>query len=249
MPLVVIAILLHRFRLITSDLFLVAALVGGVVAGLAVLAGLVALARLWRSGDQGWSKALMGLFLGGLCLLPYGWYGSLALRYPAVTDIWTGDRGLMPLLFEPGTAAMPPPKVLPSAELARVFPNVETRTYPLGLVPTFGLVQTAVAGNGWDIRFLEEPGEIGRINAQVMTLVGWREEVVIRVSGTLEQSTVDMRSASLHAPHDFGANGLRIEAFLAALDDAVTTTLRDNPNANQPAEVDDAPEPVVVEAE
>lgn len=247
MPLVVIAILLHRFRLITSDLFLAAALVAGIVAALAVLSGMVALARLWRSGDQGWSKALMGLFLGGLCLLPYGWYGSLALRYPPVTDIWTGDRGSMPLMFEPGTAAMPPPRVLSAAELARVFPNVETRTYPLGLVPTFGLVQAAVANNGWDIRLLEEPGETGRINAQVMTLVGWREEVVIRVSGTLESSTVDMRSASLHAPHDFGANGLRIEAFLAALDDAVTTTLRDNPGANQPVEADEAAAPVAAE--
>jgi len=71
----------------------------------------------------------------------------------------------------------------------------------------------------------------------VVTLPGWREEVVIRVTGTATNSTVDMRSASLNALHDFGSNGLRVEAFLAALDDAVTTLLRDNPNANQPLEV------------
>ncbi|MCY1559598.1 hypothetical protein D9M68_966500 [compost metagenome] len=69
-----------------------------------------------------------------------------------------------------------------------------------------------------------------------MTLPGWREEVVIRVTGTDETSVVDMRSASLNALHDFGSNGQRIEAFLAALDDAVTTLLRDNPNANAPLE-------------
>ncbi|MOA69555.1 hypothetical protein D3C78_1978140 [compost metagenome] len=45
-----------------------------------------------------------------------------------------------------------------------------------------------------------------------------------------------MRSASLNAQHDFGSNGRRIETFLAALDDAVTTLLRDNPSANQPLE-------------
>ena len=69
-----------------------------------------------------------------------------------------------------------------------------------------------------------------------MTLAGWREEVVLRVTGTMDTSMVDMRSASLNALHDFGSNGLRIEEFLGALDDAVTTLLRDNPGANQPIE-------------
>jgi hypothetical protein len=238
-PLVIISVLLHRFRLITSDLFLAAALAAGLVALLAVLVSLVALARLWQSGDQGWGKALAGLLFGTLSLLPYAWYGNLMLAYPPVTDIATTDRGLLPLGFEPGMQAMPAPKMLSAAELARIFPNVETRTYPLGLVPTFGLVQALVAGNGWTIRMLREPTagfDAGQINAQIMTLPGWREEVVIRVAGTLTSSTVDMRSASLNALHDFGSNGTRIEQFLAALDDAVTGLLRDNPNANLPVE-------------
>lgn len=238
MPLVIIAVLLHRLRLITSDLFTVVALVAGLVASLAVIVALMALARLWQSGDQGWGRALTGLLFGTISLLPYGWYGSLALRYPVVTDIATEDRGLMPLVFEPGTATMPAPRMLSAPQLAATFPNVVTRTYPLGIVPAFGLVQSLVAQNGWDVRMLREPGEVGQINAQVLTLPGWREEVVIRVTGTMENSTVDMRSASLHALHDFGSNGLRIEAFLGALDDAVTTLLRDNPGANQPVEAE-----------
>ncbi|SEP82848.1 Protein of unknown function [Devosia sp. YR412] len=237
-PLVILAVVLHRFRLITSDLFVVAALVAGVVAALAVIVSVLALGRLWQSGDQGWGRALAGLLFGLVSLAPYGWYGSLLLRYPAVTDIATMDRDLLPLVFEPGTAAMPAPKMLSATEMAAEFPNVETRTYPLGLVPTFGVVQQLVAQNGWDIRLLREPGEVGQLNAQVMTLPGWREEVVVRVTGTMDRSVVDMRSASLHALHDFGANGLRIEAFLAALDDAVMVLLRDNPGANQPVEAE-----------
>lgn len=238
MPLVVTAVLLHRFRLVTSDLFLVAALAAGLVALLAVLMSMLALGRLWQTGDQGWGRALAGLLFGTISLLPYAWYGSLLLRYPAVTDIATTDRGLMPLMFEPGTSAMPAPKMLSSAEMAAQFPNVETRTYPLGVVPTFGIVQSLVASNGWDIRLLREPGDLGQINAQIMTPPGWREEVVLRVTGTMTNATVDMRSASLNALHDFGENGLRIEAFLEALDDAVTVMLRDNPNANQPVEAE-----------
>lgn len=248
-PLVIISVLLHRFRLITSDIFTVAALAAGLIGLLALVVSILALARLWQSGDQGWGKALAGLFFATLSLLPYAWYGSLALRYPAVTDMATTDRGLMPLMFEPGTAAMPTPKMLSRAEMAAEFPNAETRSYPLGLMPTFGLVNQLVMSNGWDIRMLRQSDELGQINAQIMTLPGWREEVVIRVTGTDTKATVDIRSASLHAWHDFGDNGLRIEAFLAALDDAVTALLRDNPEANLPpepeaeAEVDGAATP------
>ena len=236
-PVVILAVLLHRFRLITSDLFLVAALAAGLIGLAAVLISMVALARLWQTGDQGWGRALTGLLFGTISLLPHAWYGSLALRYPPATDIATTDRALMPLIFEPGTVAMPAPRLLSAQTLATVFPNVETRRYPLGLVPTFGVVEALVADQGWDVRLLRTPGsdgELGQINAQVMTLPGWREEVVIRVTGTMTSTTVDMRSASLNALHDFGANGRRIEEFLGALDNAVTVLLRDNPNVNQP---------------
>ncbi|HUH76391.1 MAG TPA: DUF1499 domain-containing protein [Devosia sp.] len=249
-PLVVLSVLLHRFGSITSDVFLIAIIGAGIVAELAVLVALLALWRLWWSGDRGWGLAVGGLALGLLCLAPFGWYGSLAMRFPAVTDIATTDRSNLPLLFEPGMAAMPAPKRLSTAELATVFPNVATRRYPLGVPQTFAVVQGLVAEREWDVRLLHEPGpdNVGRINAQIMTLPGWREAVVLRVSGSDSASQVDMRSASLNAQHDFGSNGLRIESFLTALDEAITVLLRDNPNANQPLEEDDAAvEPVAVD--
>ena len=245
MPLVVISVALHRFRLITSDLFLAAAAAAGIVALLALLVSLIALARLWHTGDQGWPRALTGLVFALRCLAPFAWYGNLALRYPPVTDIATADRGLMPLVFEPGTAAMPPPKLLTAAEIETIFPNVQTRTYPLGQAQTFVVVQGLVAANGWDVRMMREPTaalEPAQINAQIMTIPGWREEVVLRITGTATNSAVDMCSASLNALHDFGDNGRRIEEFLIALDDAVTTLLRDNPNANQPIEAEPLPD-------
>lgn len=241
LPLVVLPVALHHLRLITSDVFLVAVFLALGASALAVLVSLLALTRLWQTGDRGWGRAVAGLALGGLCLMPFVWYGSLVLRYPPVTDIATTDRGLMPLVFEPGTARMPPPKLLTAEEIAATFPNVHTRTYPLGQVQAFALVQRLVADNGWDVKLLREPsggGEAAQINAQIATLPGWREEAVVRVTGTATNSAVDMRSASLNALHDFGSNGERIEAFMVALDDAVTTLLRDNPNANQPVEVE-----------
>lgn len=238
LPLVVIPVLLHRQRLITSDLFLVAALMAGLVASITLVVSLIALARLWRTGDHGWGKALAGLALSLLCLAPFGWYGSLALRYPPATDMATTERGALPLVFEPGTAAMPVPKLLTPAQLTAIFPNVQARTYPLVPEQTFAIVEHMVAGRGWDVRLLREPepGTPGRINAQAMTLPGWREEAVLRVTATADGSRVDMRSASLNALHDFGSNGQRIEEFLTALDDAVTTLLRDNPTIDPAVE-------------
>jgi len=246
-PLLLISVLLHRLQLIVGDVFLAAAGAAGLVALLAVLVALVALVRLWFSGDQGWGKALQGLLLGALCVAPFGYYTALALHYPPVTDIATTDRGLLPLMFEPGTAAMPPPKLLSAATIATIFPNVASRDYPLGAAQTYEVIKRQVEDNGWDIRLDRAPtpeGGVGQLNAQIMTLPGWREEAVLRVTGDATSAKVDMRSASLNAPHDFGSNGERIELFLTALDDAVTILLRDNPNANQPVEIEPDAEPV-----
>lgn len=244
-PLLVLPVILHWMRLIAGNLFLAAIATAAIVAVAAVLVSLIALARLWHTGDLGWGRALMGAFLGTLCLVPFGYYGSLALRYPVVTDMATTDRALLPLVFEPGTVEMPAPVLLTPAEQEASFPNARTRSYPLGLAQTFAVVQGLVEDAGWDIRMLREPTAAyapGQINAQTTTIPGWREEAVIRVAGDLVTSVVDMRSASLNAPHDFGSNGRRIEAFLVALDDAITTLLRDNPNANQPVEADEPDE-------
>jgi hypothetical protein len=178
--------------------------------------------------------------LGLLCLLPFAYYGALATRYPPVTDIATTDRGLLPLVFEPGTASMPAPKMLTSAEQDAIFPNIVTRTYPLNQTQTFELVRQQVQENGWDIRAdravsADAPGQI---NAQIITLPGWREEAVIRVTGDDVSSTVDMRSVSLNAPHDFGSNGQRLESFLTTLDDAITTLLVENPDINLPTPIE-----------
>ncbi|SMQ58912.1 Protein of unknown function [Devosia lucknowensis] len=247
-PLTLVPVLMHRQGFLDSGLFLVVALFAGLVAALAVIAALIALVRLWYTGDQGWGRALLGLFLGLVCLVPYAWYGSLALRYPVVTDIATAPRGELPLLFEPDTAAMPPPRVLTAEEQQLYFPNATRRTYPLDAFQLFALVQRLAEAQGWDIRQSREPGadgEPGRINARITTLPGWREEAVLRVSPTSGGSAVDMRSASIGALHDLGSNGERISDFLVALDNDVTAFLRDNPNINQPVAVeaeDPAPE-------
>lgn len=240
-PLTVIPVLLHREHLIPSDIFLIAAVLAALVAASAVCVALVALIRLWHTGDQGWGRTFAGLLLGLLCLVPVAYLTMLAVRYPPVTDIATTDRGRMPLVLEPDTTLMPPPKLLSLAQIDAIFPNVGTRTYPLDAQQAYAIVLRMVTDRGWDIRRQQAPTTptgTGQINARIVTLFGWREEAVLLVTGTADGVSVDMRSASINAIHDFGSNGQRIEDFLVALDTEVTTLLRDNPNADQPVEAD-----------
>jgi type IV secretory pathway VirB2 component (pilin) len=241
LPLLILPVIMHRERLLDSAAFLPVILFAGAVAALTVLVSIIALGRLWHTGDQGWSRALAGLFLGGLCLAPFLWYASLAMTYPPVTDIATVPRAELPLVFEPDTATLPPPKILSQAEQQRLFPNATTRTYPLDIIQLFALVDRLVQAQGWDVRQRREPieaDEIGRINARIVTIPGWREEAVLRVTEIEGGSAIDMRSASIGAPHDFGSNGNRISDFLVTLDNEVTAFLRDNPSVTRPATVE-----------
>src|SRR5690606_6814806 len=154
-------------------------------------------------------------------------------------------------LFLPDTANMPPPKLLSSEQQAAIFPNAATRTYPLDAALLFELAERLARGEGWDIKLSRPPQATaaGRFNARIITLPGWREEAVIRVTPIANGAAIDMRSASINAPHDFGSNGLRISRFMVMLDNVVTTLLRDNPNANQPVDTDEDNAAPAVEGE
>ncbi|MBD8065605.1 DUF1499 domain-containing protein [Devosia sp. PTR5] len=242
LPLAILPVLLHREQMIDSAAFFAVVIVAAVIACITVCVALVALGRLWFTGDQGWTRAILGLLLGLLCLAPFVYYANLAMRYPPVTDIATTDRLQLPLLLGPDTLDMPPPRLLTDAQRQAVFPNVATRTYPLGVAQLFAIVDDMVAEQGWEVRLHQAPEDTtgsGRINGRIVTLLGYREEAVIRVSPTDSGAAVDMRSASINAVTDFGSNGRRISAFLVDLDNRVTDFLRDNPNLDQAIEAEE----------
>ena len=238
-PLVVVPVLLLRMRLIELPAFNVIEIGGGVIAALSVLLALAAFVRLWNTGDQGWGRALAALGLGTILLLPFAWFGSLALRYPDRADVST-DPAQPPVLVE----AVGTPAPLPAGQAAIVasFPNVKTRRYPLTPDATFALVEKLAADNDWSIVRLQRPGggaATGVLNAVAATVLGWRDEVAVRVIADTAGSVVDMRSAALGRSEDFGGNGQRVEQFLLALDAAVTSQRLNAPaSAPEPADIE-----------
>jgi hypothetical protein len=234
LPLAIIPVFMHRQGLIPSATFQTTEVVAITVAVLALIAALAAFVRLWLTGDRGWGTATLGLFCSLVCLLPLAYGLVLLLRYPMLTDISTDPAD--PPLLATGLQSVPPSPDL-AAAIEAAFPNAKTRSYPLGPAQVFALANALAQARGWEVRVRREPRSAldeGQIDAVATTLLGWRDEVAIRIRAAADGSSVAMRSASLSDVRDLGANGTRIEEFLVALDNEVTVMLRDTPAAAAP---------------
>ncbi|WP_423065586.1 DUF1499 domain-containing protein [Devosia sp. CN2-171] len=249
LPMTIIPILLHREQLVSSSDFAVIEAVAAAIAALAVLLALGAFARLWMTGDRGWGRAVSGLLFGLICLAPFGWFGYQALHYPMVNEVTTDIAVPLALTSD---AQVAPTSAAMRDKIAETFPNARTRSYPVDATEMFAIVENLVDARGWDVRVRRAPPtalDTGTINAIAMSLIGWRDEVAIRVAGTAQGSTIDMRSVPLVRFHDFGENGRRIEEFLLALDEKITLTLRDAPQAPAPTDTEAPPAPATEEDE
>lgn len=234
LPLAFLPVIMHREGLISSADFHVVEITAMAISGLALVLAIGAFVRLWITGDQGWGKAVLGLVFALICLVPFALVIGQALRSPPVSDVTTSYAAPPDLVSAPARPL--PPAALRTA-VAAAFPNARTRTYPIGPAQTYALVEQLVLEHGWQMRTRREPQTplaTGQVNAVATSLLGWRDEVAIRIRGTAAGSSVDMRSAALHGGPDLGANGRRIEGFLAALDERVTLALREVPTAAPP---------------
>lgn len=229
LPLVVIPVFLHRAGIMDSATFALVEVIGLSTAALGLVLGVAAYVRLWFTGDRGWGKASTGVFLGLLCLSPLVYAGIVASETPFVADVSTDpDMDFVMEVAATARAADRPPR----AAIRDAFPNAVTREYRIGANHAYRLAEGLVRRRGWEIVAAEAPRlELaqGRINAIDMTLLGWRDEVAIRIAGTTHTARVDVRSASLAGSHDLGRNGRRIEAFLLDLDAKVTEAVRNAP--------------------
>ncbi len=219
LPLGVLPIWLHRSEVMSSGVFQFIISVAVILACLAILLGIAAYIRIWQTGDHGWGRATLSIFIGLLCLSPIIYGTSLAARYPLTNDVTTNWERNLSL-----TQKEEPPLSSLSAlsdEILQAFPGATARVYSLSPQQMFGLIEELVALREWKIVGQNQPGNSGRtgqINALAMTLMGWQDEVVLRVTPSQDGTKVDMRSTSLNGAHDLGTNGLRIEGFLAELD-------------------------------
>jgi len=98
----------------------------------------------------------------------------------------------------------------------RAYPEVQPIVLTVPPAEAFRRAAQASADMGWAL--VAEDEAAGRIEATATTfLVGYKDDIVIRVRAAEGGSRVDIRSKSRVGEGDFGANAARIRAFTARM--------------------------------
>ncbi len=198
-------------------------------AGLAVLLSFAAFIVIWRQGLSGLGSAILGLFLGLLLLAYPGYLGYRASKLPAIADITTDTANpprfdVLARLRRRGTSDYPGAAVAQAQQAA--YPEIAPLQLNAPLKLAYDTTLALVTRRKWHVVDARPPvagGRDGAIEAVARTtIMGFRDDVAIRVSATGDGARVDIRSASRFGLHDFGANAARIRSLLDDIDEAVS---------------------------
>ena len=212
-----------------------------VFAALAVLLALASFITIWRQGLSGLGHSILGLLLGLLLLIYPSYLGYRAIKLPAIADITTDATN--PPRFEMlarqrarGTSDYPGARV---AALQRVgYPDIAPLQLNAPLKLTYDVTLALVTKRKWHVVDARAPAanrREGVIEATARTpIMGFRDDIVIRVTGVGNGARVDMRSASRFAWHDFGANASRIRSMFEDIDDGVSSAPEPRPEPEKP---------------
>ena len=193
-------------------------------AGLSILIGLAGAIAIWQDGSRGISRILVA-FLINAALLAYPAY--LALQYrklPRIHDITTDpiDPPRFDALARLRSGDGTNPAVyagLYSAEQQRIaYPDIETVELEIPVQRAYEITLQLINKRKWlviDERSPQPPRRIGRIEAVARTpIMGFREDVSIRVAADGEDSRVDIRSSSRYFESDLGSNAARVRKLI-----------------------------------
>jgi uncharacterized protein (DUF1499 family) len=220
---VVVSILIVRFGFLEMKPALATFFGALACAGLSILVGFAAFAAIWQNGSRGMSRILLALLIDAV-VLAYPVY--LAVQYrklPPIHDITTDPidpprfEALAPLRAGDDTN----PAVyagLYSAEQQRLaYPDIETVELDIPAQRAFEVVMRLVTKRKWLVidERAPQPRGIGRIEAVARTpIMGFREDVSIRVTPDADGSRVDIRSASRYFESDLGSNAARVARLI-----------------------------------
>jgi uncharacterized protein (DUF1499 family) len=196
---------------------------------LAVVLALASFVALWNNGGPGFGQAITAMLIGvGLVAYP-GYLAYQGYRLPLIADITTDPAD--PPRFEVVARLRPPERSLypgvAAAELQKeAWPDIEPFLATVSPKAAYDVVMAVIAKRKWRVVDARSPlpNREGHIEAIARTpIMGFRDDVVVRVRPTREGARIDIRSASRYGKIDFGVNAARVLALLDDIDDATTT--------------------------
>ena len=214
--------------------------------GIAVVALLVAFAAfvvIWMEGLAGMGAALTAMALS-LALLAYPAYlGLKAARLPWIYDITTDP--IDPPRYD-ALSRLRPRDANPIAYSGLYAAEQQRKAYPdVGPLATNATPQAAydaalavVNKRRWrvvDARAPQAGRREGHIEAVARTpIMGFRDDVSIRVRAEPDGARIDARSSSRYGSFDFGTNASRVRTLMNEIEDAIRAQRPERPPA-QPA--------------
>lgn len=221
------AILLHRFFGMATPVFLRLVVLSFIGAGAAILIGILMAVRIWRDGVSGTARLVVAFTVAGgilawpLAVLP------ITRSLPELNDVST-SREAPPAFEALGPLRKPPanPAEYPAGRFAAVqaerYPDLATLAVNRSVTETYDLVLEAVRRERMAVAREQPPAAendmTGTIEAIDRTLViGFYDDVAVRVAGNGSEARIDIRSASRFGRHDFGRNVQRVRALLRGI--------------------------------
>jgi uncharacterized protein (DUF1499 family) len=227
---VVVSILILRFGFLEMKPALATFFGALACAGLSILVGFAAFAAIWQNGTRGMSRILIAFVLDA-AVLAYPAY--LAVQYrklPPIHDITTDPidpprfEALASLRSGDGANTAVYAGLYSAEQQRHAYPDIEPVQLEIPVDRAFAIALRLVNKRKWlviDERAPQPPRGIGRIEAVARTpIMGFREDVSIRVSPDGEDSRVDIRSSSRYFESDLGSNAARITKFIDELNTA-----------------------------
>ena len=225
--LIITAVLMHRLLGMSTPLALNLFLVAFGLAGLALLLGIVAIGDVWRRGADGAAWAIIGMLIAGavfcwpLAFVPT--YMALPKLNDATTDFGSPPR-FSALVKERERAGISNPGVYPADRFAALqktaYPDLRPLFVARSLEETYEFALETLKRMRFQIVSETPPRQrqAGFIEAIDRTMViGFYDDLVVRVDSEGGRARVDVRSASRVGQHDFGRNAGRVRRVLSEL--------------------------------
>jgi uncharacterized protein (DUF1499 family) len=200
---------------------------------LAILLAFGAAVSIWKDGVGGIGEAVTGLLIG-LALIAYPLYvGVKAYKLPAIYDITTDP--IDPPRFD-AIARLRPRDANPvtyaglyTAEQQRTaYSDIEPDLTNVSAQEAYNAVMKVITKRKWHVVDARPPQGTaprdGLIEAIARTpVLGFRDDVAVRVRATQEGARIDIRSASRYGRHDLGTNAARVRALIEDIDEVLAT--------------------------
>lgn len=227
--LIILALGLHRMGSINTPSLVNIVGTGFILAALAMALAIYAGGVIWIRGHSGAWPAAIGFLLGAMIFAwPLALYPRFA-QFPAISDISTNlvDPPSFQVLAAERTYRDNGPRYqLINADKQRAaYPDVRTLVVERSIEDMHDIIVDLVGGRRgmrWQI-VSSVPPELspprpGIVEANEKSLIiGFVDDIIIRIGGDEKTTRIDMRSASRYGTHDFGANAARIRRFLREL--------------------------------